>query len=67
VLMTIGEVAQRLGVSQETVRYWEREGVARFARDFTNRRVMTKADFERLQRGRAERLRSWPWRSRSTN
>ncbi len=51
-LLTAGEVARRLGLSRDALRYWERQG-AQFIRDSSGRRLMTEADVDRLRRMRA--------------
>ncbi len=55
-LLTTGEIARRLGISREALRYWERRGV-HFIRDSSGRRLMTEAEFDRLCRMRAGRPR----------
>ena len=51
-LLTTGEVARRLGISRDCLRYWERKG-ALFMRDSSGRRLMTEAEFQHLVRMRA--------------
>jgi molybdopterin-binding protein len=46
------EAAQRLGISLDTLRRWDRDGRIRTERDDRNRRVVPVAEIERL---RAER------------
>ena len=50
--LTIGEAAQALGVSADTLRRWDRAGKLRTTRDERNRRRVPRAEVERL-RGRA--------------
>lgn len=47
------EAAQRLGISLDTLRRWDRAGKIRTRRDAANRRVVPVAEIERL-RGRRE-------------
>jgi molybdopterin-binding protein len=49
---TAREAAQRLGISLDTLRRWDRSGRIRTGRDERNRRVVAAAEVERL---RAER------------
>ena len=51
-LYPAGEAAQRLGISLDTLRRWDRDGRIRTQRDERNRRVVPAAEVERL---RAER------------
>jgi molybdopterin-binding protein len=48
---SIGEAAQRLGVSIDTLRRWDRQGRIKTRRDERNRRVVAAGEIERL-RGR---------------
>jgi molybdopterin-binding protein len=50
---TAREAAQRLGISLDTLRRWDREGRIRTRRDKANRRVVPAAEIERL-RGTAD-------------
>jgi len=45
------EAAQRLGISLDTLRRWDRQGRIRVRRDAANRRVVSAREIERL-RGR---------------
>lgn len=47
--MRISEFAQRLGVSTDTVRRWEAQGLIEASRDWANHRRFTP---ENLERGR---------------
>ena len=52
--MTIGEAAQAIGVSADTLRRWDRSGKLRTVRDERNRRRVPEAEVERLS-GRPRR------------
>ena len=45
---TLGEAAQAIGVSQDTLRRWERAGKLRTDRDERNRRLVPAAEVKRL-------------------
>jgi molybdopterin-binding protein len=46
--MVLGEAAQALGVSIDTLRRWDRAGKIRTVRDERNRRLVPAAEVERL-------------------
>jgi molybdopterin-binding protein len=46
---TAGEAAQRLGISLDTLRRWDREGRIKVERDPGNRRVVPVSEIERLR------------------
>ena len=46
---TAGEAAQRLGISLDTLRRWDRDGRIRTGRDARNRRIVPAAEVERLR------------------
>jgi molybdopterin-binding protein len=46
--LTIGEAATALGVSPDTLRRWDRAGRLRTVRDERNRRLVPRAEVERL-------------------
>ena len=46
---TAGEAAQRLGISLDTLRRWDRDGRIVVQRDSRNRRVVPVAEVERLR------------------
>jgi len=46
--LTIGEAAQAIGVSADTLRRWDRAGKLRTVRDARNRRLVPDAEIERL-------------------
>jgi molybdopterin-binding protein len=46
--LTLGEAARALGVSADTLRRWDRSGKLRTVRDSRNRRLVPKAEIERL-------------------
>jgi molybdopterin-binding protein len=46
--LTIGEAARAIGVSADTLRRWERAGKLRTTRDEANRRLVSRAEVERL-------------------
>lgn len=52
--LTIGEAAQAIGVSVDTLRRWERAGRLRTRRDERRRRMVHRAEVERLS-GRPHR------------
>ena len=47
-IFTIGEVADRLRVSPQTIRRWQRQGRAPIRRAWTGRRRFTEADLRLL-------------------
>jgi molybdopterin-binding protein len=46
---TAREAAQRLGISIDTLRRWDRDGRIRTERDSRNRRIVSAAEVERLR------------------
>jgi molybdopterin-binding protein len=46
--LTVGEAAQALGVSADTIRRWDRAGKLRTVRDARNRRLVPRREVERL-------------------
>ena len=48
--LTLGEAARAIGVSQDTLRRWERAGKLRTERDARNRRLVPLAEVRRLRR-----------------
>ena len=46
---TAAEAARALGISLDTLRRWDREGTLRVERDTANRRVVPRAEVERLR------------------
>ena len=50
--MTIGEAAKAIGVSQDTLRRWDRAGKLHTQRDSRNRRLVPAAEVQRLSRRR---------------
>ncbi len=48
--LTLGEAAQAIGVSQDTLRRWDRAGKLRTQRDARNRRMVPAAEVRRLSR-----------------
>jgi molybdopterin-binding protein len=46
--LTLGEAATALGVSPDTLRRWDRAGRLRTVRDARNRRLVPRAEVERL-------------------
>ena len=46
--LTLGEAASALGVSHDTLRRWDRAGRLRTVRDARNRRLVPRAEVERL-------------------
>lgn len=46
--LTLGEAAGALGVSADTLRRWDRAGRVRTVRDERNRRLVPRAEVERL-------------------
>jgi molybdopterin-binding protein len=46
--LTLGEAATALGVSADTLRRWDRAGRIRTVRDERNRRLVPRAEVERL-------------------
>jgi molybdopterin-binding protein len=53
-IVSAGEAAQRLGISLDTLRRWDRDGRIRTRRDKANRRVVPLSEIERLTGGRPE-------------
>jgi molybdopterin-binding protein len=47
--LTVGEAAKELGVSADTLRRWDRAGRLRTTRDERNRRLVPRAEIERLR------------------
>jgi molybdopterin-binding protein len=47
-LLTLGQAAKAIGVSQDTLRRWDRAGRLRTSRDARNRRLVPRAEVERL-------------------
>ena len=47
-LVTLGEAAKAIGVSQDTLRRWDRAGKLRTERDERNRRLVPSDEVERL-------------------
>jgi molybdopterin-binding protein len=50
--MTLGEAAKAIGVSQDTLRRWDRAGKLHTHRDERNRRVVSAEEVRRLSRRR---------------
>jgi molybdopterin-binding protein len=48
--LTLGEAARALGVSEDTLRRWDRAGKLRTVRDNANRRRVPHSEIERLSR-----------------
>jgi len=48
--MRIGEVARHLGVSIETIRNWERQGIVKTARTPLGQRVFTSENILEIQK-----------------
>jgi molybdopterin-binding protein len=48
--LLLGEAARAIGVSQDTLRRWDREGKIRTRRDGANRRRVPRREVERLAR-----------------
>ncbi len=46
---TAGEAARRLGISLDTLRRWDREGLIRTRRDKANRRLVAASEINRLR------------------
>jgi molybdopterin-binding protein len=49
-MVPIGEAARAIGVSQDTLRRWDRAGKLRTRRDSRGRRLVSSTDVERLAR-----------------
>ena len=49
--LTLGEAARALGVSDDTLRRWDRAGKLKTVRDANNRRRVTASEIERLAAG----------------
>ena len=56
-VLTLGEAARAIGVSQDTLRRWERAGKLHMQRDERNRRLVPAEEVRRL-RGHRERHRT---------
>src|SRR5438067_9391908 len=56
-LLTLGEAARAIGVSQDTLRRWDRAGKLHTQRDARNRRLVSAEEVRRL-RGQPERHRT---------
>ena len=56
-LLTLGEAAKAIGVSQDTLRRWDRLGKLRTKRDRRNRRLVPRSEVER-RRARPRRHRA---------
>lgn len=52
-LLPIGEAARRLGVSVETVRRWDRDGLIRATRTLGNQRRFLTSEIDRVRENRA--------------
>jgi molybdopterin-binding protein len=52
--LTLGEAARAIGVSQDTLRRWDRAGKLHTQRDERNRRIVSAAEVRRIS-GRRER------------
>lgn len=48
--LTLGEAAKAIGVSQDTLRRWDRDGKLRTQRDERNRRLVPASEVRRLGR-----------------
>jgi molybdopterin-binding protein len=48
--LTLGEASRALGVSEDTLRRWDRAGKLKTLRDATNRRRVPRSEIERLAR-----------------
>ena len=46
--LTLGEASRAIGVSEDTLRRWDRAGKLRTTRDSANRRRVPKSEIERL-------------------
>jgi molybdopterin-binding protein len=55
--LSLGDAARAIGVSQDTLRRWERDGKLRTRRDSANRRRVPRREVERLA-GHPERHRA---------
>ena|SRR5581483_9157533 len=53
---TASEAARALGVSLDTIRRWDRDGLLATTRDAANRRLVPASEIERLRGGDAHRL-----------
>jgi molybdopterin-binding protein len=47
-LLTLGEAARAIGVSQDTLRRWDRAGKIQIKRDRRNQRLVPRSEVERL-------------------
>jgi molybdopterin-binding protein len=48
-IYTASEAAAALGISLDTLRRWDKNGLIRVERDAANRRVVTKAEIDRVR------------------
>jgi len=48
-MFTASEAAQRLGISLDTLRRWDKDGRIRTERDSRNRRIVAAAEIDRLR------------------
>lgn len=53
--LTLGEAARAIGVSQDTLRRWDRAGKLRTRRDSRNRRLVPAEEVQRLSGSRRSR------------
>ena len=63
--LTISEAARAIGVSQDTLRRWDRAGKVRMQRDARNRRMVPAAEVERLTRRRPRHATGAPLSARN--
>jgi molybdopterin-binding protein len=55
-MLTASEAARRLGISLDTLRRWDAAGKIKTARDAANRRVVSRAEVDRLAGGAEHHL-----------
>jgi molybdopterin-binding protein len=63
--MTIGEAAKAIGVSQDTLRRWDRAGKLHTQRDLRNRRLVPVEEVQRLSRRRTRHATGAPLSARN--
>jgi molybdopterin-binding protein len=63
--MTIGEAAKAIGVSQDTLRRWDRAGKLHTQRDPRNRRLVQVEEVQRLSRHRTRHATGAPLSARN--